>query len=66
MTPEEMDREANEFAMQLLVPTDFLRADLEKIGGIDIENGKAVEKLAKKYRVSMQVMTIRIAQELSQ
>ena len=64
MTPEEMDRDANEFAMHLLVPSEFLRLELEKIGGVDIENDKAVAKLARKFRVSTQVMTIRIVQEL--
>jgi Zn-dependent peptidase ImmA (M78 family) len=51
--------------MHLLVPTEFLRPELEKLGGIDIENDKAVEKLARKFRVSTQVMTIRIAQVLA-
>lgn len=66
MSDEPMDREANEFSMQLLVPSDFLRAELTKIGGIDLEDDRAIAKLARKFRVSMQVMTLRIGQELGQ
>lgn len=57
-----IDAQANAFAMELLMPADLLRADLEKMGGIDLENGERVEKLAKRYRVSHAVMTIRLGQ----
>jgi len=59
-----MEDEANEFAMHLLVPTDFLKAELAKLGGIDIEDEKAVQKLAKKFKVSQQIMTLRLGQLL--
>lgn len=62
----DIEREANEFAMNLLVPTSFLKADLAKMGGIDIEDDKAVYKLAQKYKVSVQVMTLRIGQVLAE
>jgi Zn-dependent peptidase ImmA (M78 family) len=55
-------REANAFAMALLMPEDWLRRDIEKLGGIDIEDVQKVGKLAKRYRVSVQVMTLRIGQ----
>lgn len=55
---DEMDREASLFAMELLMPYDFLMADLEKAGGVDLEDDYAVGKLAKKYKVSHSVMAI--------
>ena len=58
----QMDQEANAFAMELLMPADWLRADIAKLGGIDIEDDAALAKLAKKYRVSPQVMAIRIGE----
>lgn len=59
-----MQREANAFALELLVPTLFLRLDLEKLGGVDIEDERAVERLARRYKVSRQVMTLRLGQML--
>jgi len=57
-----MEAEANAFAMELLMPADWLRADIEKLGGIDIDDDKKLSRLAKKYSVSLQVMAIRIAE----
>ena len=57
-----MEAEANAFAMELLMPADWLRADIESMGGIDIEDDAKLTKLAKKYRVSLQVMAIRIGE----
>lgn len=63
MTPEQiMDAEANVFAMELLMPRESLLADIKKLGGVDIEDDKAMTKLAKKYRVSITVMALRIGQ----
>lgn len=64
MTAQQMNREANAFAFELLMPTLFLRMDLEKMGGIDVEDEKRIEQLAKRYKVSRTVMTIRIGQLL--
>lgn len=58
----QMDREANAFAMELLMPEEWLRADLAKLGGIDIEDERKIGKLAKKYGVSSPVMILRLAQ----
>ena len=60
--PATMEVEANAFAMELLMPSEWLRADIERMGGIDIEDDKKLMKLAKKYRVSLQVMAIRIGE----
>lgn len=57
-----MDAEANAFAMELLMPADFVRDELKKMGGFDIEDEKKLKKLADKFRVSVPVMTIRLGQ----
>jgi len=57
-----MDAEANAFAMELLMPADWLRADIAKLGGMDIEDDAKLNRLAKKYRVSPQVMAFRIGE----
>ena len=49
--------EANQFAAELLMPEDFLRADLDKKRGPSEPN---VEALAKRYAVSRQAMEIRL------
>lgn len=59
---DHVDAEANAFAMALLMPADWVRADIAKMGGIDLENAAGVEKLARRYKVSTAVMTIRIGQ----
>lgn len=60
MNTRTMDEEANEFAMELLMPEVWLRRDIKALGGIDIEDEPAVNKLAKRYRVSPNVMVLRI------
>jgi Zn-dependent peptidase ImmA (M78 family) len=55
-----MEREANLFAMELLMPTAFMMEDLKD--GIDIEDSKEIARLAKRYKVSEQLMSMRIAQ----
>lgn len=64
-TTEVEEREANQFAMELLMPRDWLLADLKKMGGFDIEDEAAVKKLAQRYKVSTTVMTLRLGQLLS-
>ena len=64
-TPREMcqmDQEANQFAMALLMPAELVKKELERMGGIDIEDDKAVAKIAKRFRVSNTVMAIRLGQ----
>lgn len=41
-TDDQMEREANYFAMCLLIPADLLAADIKKLGGIDLHDGKAI------------------------
>lgn len=56
------EREANYFAMALLMPEDWVRADIKKLGGVDIADGQQIAQLAKKYKVDATLMTVRIAQ----
>ena len=56
--PEEM--EANRFAAELLMPIDFLRADLKE-REFDLADDKQLRALAKRYGVSTQALAIRLA-----
>ena len=57
-----MEIEANAFAFELLMPYDWLIADIQAMGGLDIEDGVGVKNLAKKYKVTESVMAARIGQ----
>lgn len=59
--PEEI--EANRFAAELLMPYRMLLDDLRR-HEIDFENEAAIQSLAKRYAVSLQAMTHRIANVL--
>jgi Zn-dependent peptidase ImmA (M78 family) len=56
-----IDDEATAFAMELLMPTKFLRAALSEIGPFDIDDEVPIKKLAAKFKVSPQVMFLRLA-----
>lgn len=60
MDDEWAEREANQFAYALLMPEEFLRADVAKLrhGVTETE----VEKLAARYQVSISHMTLRLVQ----
>jgi Zn-dependent peptidase ImmA (M78 family) len=53
------EREANAFAAELLMPEEMLKRDFKK-GIYDIENPESMEKLANKYKVSVQALTFRL------
>ena len=59
--------EANRFAAELLMPENSLREDLAGVGGVDLVSGNddsrdsVISKLADKYNVSYQAMSIRLA-----
>lgn len=55
--------EANEFAACILMPEHLVRDELEKIqiDYADDKNGSWIEKLAKKFGVSVSAMSIRIS-----
>lgn len=61
--------EANLFTMALLMPEEWLRRDCRMMfdivkgsrgPGFDIEHDPRIEQLADRYRVSTQLMTIRL------
>ena len=60
MERADMEREANYFARCLLMPRQFLLADLKALGGVDLCEDDQVSKLAKKYGVSISLMALRI------
>lgn len=57
----EEDREANYFAMCLLMPESLLRKDLEGVA-LDVCDDASIAKLARRYVVSIQLMTMRLTQ----
>lgn len=57
----EEEKEANLFAAELLMPVQFLQQDLATVGALDLESDDAITDLAKKYKVSVQAMTFRLA-----
>ncbi len=59
MATDDNEIEANQFAAELLMPTEFLQDDLRDISDED-EPEAAISKLARKYGVSNQAMTIRL------
>lgn len=61
---EEMEREASLFAMHLLVPTEMLRSEVRKMGGIELcGDGQQLKKLAKRFGVSQEIIAFRIGEE---
>ena len=61
---EQIEQEANYFAMHLLVPTDMLRAEVQKMGGVEIVDDSSgdLKKLAKRFGVSEAVIAFRLAE----
>lgn len=57
----EEEKEANLFAAELLMPMHFIHKDLEAIEALDLEDDSLIFGLAKKYEVSTQAMTFRLA-----
>jgi len=57
----EAEKEANLFAAELLMPTHFIHEDLATIEALDLEDDSLISGLAKKYEVSTQAMTFRLA-----
>lgn len=51
--------EANQFAIELLMPTHMVLEDLKNAG--DLEDGNLCEMLMKKYKVSGTVVAMRLA-----
>jgi Zn-dependent peptidase ImmA (M78 family) len=60
--PPDEEAEANAFAMELLMPEQFVKDYLDKHGPIDLMDSKALGKMAKTFGVDLQVMAIRLGQ----
>ena len=56
------DEEANQFAIELLMPDHLVRIEVRKLGGIDIMDDDQIKKLAKKFGVNGSLMSFRIGQ----
>lgn len=59
---ERADREANEFAMCLLMPEALIRKEMDKHGGRFDLFGPVPQQMAKLFRVSETVMVLRLMQ----
>lgn len=57
---DDKEKEANFFAAELLMPSTLLRQDLAGKRLDLFEDGDALEKLAKKYKVSLQALTFKL------
>lgn len=57
---DEAEREANFFAAALLMPREFLEADLAKEESLDLLDDVLLQTLAKKYGVSTQALMNRL------
>ena len=57
-----IDHEANRFAIELLMPRDWVLRDMAALGPIDAIDDRRIVELAKRYGVSTQMMTLRIAE----
>ena len=57
---DEQEIEANGFAAELLMPAEFLVRDLLLFNINDLHDDRAMQRLAKRYQVSVQAMTNRL------
>lgn len=55
-----IEREANLFAAELLMPTAFIEKDLAKLGRIDVLHDTRLVEMADAYGVSLQALTYRL------
>lgn len=55
------EKEANLFAAELLMPASLLDEAVKEIGVVDLDDERALAKLARRYGVSTQAMTFRLA-----
>jgi len=57
---QKMEKEANDFASAILMPTEFVKKEVDKIK-IDLGNEEAIKELAKIFDVSTTAMYYRIS-----
>lgn len=58
---DEIEREANLFAAEFLMPEHFLQNDLHGRRQIDVEDEAFLRELAQRYQVSQQALIFRLA-----
>ena len=57
---DDEEKEANLFAAELLMPHQFLRADLAGADALDPYDDNLIPELARRYQVSVQALTFRL------
>jgi Zn-dependent peptidase ImmA (M78 family) len=57
---KEMEREANLFAIALLMPEEFIRGDMRGLPPLNLDYDPRIKKMAKRYGVTEQMMTARL------
>jgi len=62
MDDETLEREANYFAMCLLMPRKLLIQEVEKMGGISLVDDDEIKTLAKMFKVSIPAMALRLGE----
>lgn len=62
----DMEAEANLFARELLMPTQWVKNYLHEVGGIDLTDSdtKEIKTMANKFGVTPELMAFRIAEVL--
>lgn len=63
---QKQDREANQFAMCLLMPKHFILKEVKHFGGIENIGDDEIKTLAEKFQVSISAMAIRLQSIYSQ
>lgn len=59
----EYEREANYFALHLLIPTQMLHEEVRKLGGVDLTEEAQLKKLAKIFGVTPGMIAFRLGEE---
>lgn len=57
-----LEHEANYFALCLLLPEDMVRAEVRKLGGLDLSDPRAFVRLARIFEVDATLMAFRLGQ----
>lgn len=57
---QDEESEANMFAMELIMPEEMLKRDVEGLKAIEQDPEKIINILAERYKVTKMVMTIRL------
>ncbi len=56
------EKEANQFAYELLMPSHMVKRDIAQMPIVDIQDDSFIRKMAKRYGVSLMAMSTRINQ----